>query len=85
MKCIYNRSGECTNLNCGVYRCPLVGHEDMCKHFDENEEKFVLTPKGCFMVALSDSKVILSQDLVDEIWDNFCRYMKRMGYVEEEG
>ena len=84
MKCIYNRNNECTNLNCSIYMCPLVGHEDMCKYFDADEEKFVLTPKSCFMVALSDSQVILNQDLIDEIWENFCRYMKRMGYVKEE-
>ena len=84
MRCVHQYNNKCLNLNCGVYMCPLVGNEDLCKYFAEDEEEFTLTPKGCFMAALNDSQVCFSENLINEIWDNFKRYMKRMGHVQEE-
>lgn len=53
----------------------------------EEEEAFVITPKGIAALAMLNTGLIYSLDdpLFDTFWDNFERDMIRLGYVHKEG
>ena len=85
MECKYNQDEFCTDADCpmrGDY-CPVPDIDGVCQHEDREEEKYVLTPKGCLMAALVDAGVNLDDETVDNVWDIFQELMIKFGYVEE--
>ena len=84
MECIYNKNEFCTNDQCPMCAdyCPVPDIEGVCK-YEEREERWTLTPKGCFAAAIANH-VYLSEDVVDLIWDDFAEIMSDFGYVKEE-
>ena len=84
MECKFNQDEFCTNNQCpmcGDY-CPVPDVEGICKHEERIEEKWKLTPKGCFVAALKNH-ISIDEDLIDFIWEDFEELMLRQGYVEE--
>lgn len=84
MECKYNQDEFCTNVDCpmrGDY-CPVPDIDGVCQYEDRGEERYVLTPKGCFITALNDCHVYLSDNNYDNIWDIFNKLMIKFGYVE---
>ena len=53
---------------------------------NKNEEKYVLTPKGIFSIALHDAHLV--EDVMDwrinAAWKIFELMMKQGGYIQEE-
>ena len=85
MECKYNQDEFCTNADCpmcGDY-CPMPDVNGVCQYEDREEEKYVLSPKGCFITALNDCHVYLSDNNYDNIWDVFNKLMIKFGYAEE--
>ena len=57
----YNQDEFCTNADCpmrGDY-CPVPDIEFVCKYEDREEERYVLSHKGCFIAALNDYHLYL--------------------------
>ena len=84
MDCKYNRGEICTNDQCpmrGDY-CPVPDYEGVCK-YEDRDEQYVLTPKGCLEAAFIAASVMISHDTFDAIWDDFSGLMKQYGYVQE--
>lgn len=48
-----------------------------------DDERWILTPKGCFSIALKNHLAI-QDDLIDIIWEEFEEIMVSFGYVHEE-
>ena len=85
MECKFNHDEFCTNDQCpmrGDY-CPVPDDEGVCKYEDREEERWTLTPRGCFIAALTNH-TYLDEDIIDLIWHDFEELMTRLGYVEEE-
>lgn len=84
-ECIYNRDEFCTNDQCPMCAdyCPVPDDEGVCRYEEREEDNWVLTPKGCFIAALTDY-IKLDEDIIDFIWNEFAYLMKKHGYVEEE-
>lgn len=85
MKCKYEAEEMCTNdlcPMCGDY-CPVPNTDCVCKHEFREAERFELTPKGCFIAALS-SHIRLDEDIIDFIWKDFVDLMKKFDYVESD-
>ena len=85
MECKFNHAEFCTNSKCpmcGDY-CPIPDDEGICRYEDRDEKVWMLSPKGCFRVALTNH-ITLNEDIIDFIWHDFEKLMSRMGYVGEE-
>ena len=85
MECIYNHKEFCTNDQCpmcGDY-CPVPDDEGVCKYEEREEEVYVLTPKECMHCALLNYGVVLSDNDLDKLWEDFSNLMIKFGYVEE--
>ena len=85
MECKYNQDEFCTNADCPMHGdyCPVPDINGVCQYEDREEERYVLTPKGCFITALNDCHVYLSDNNYDNIWDSFSERMIKFGYAEE--
>ena len=86
MKCTWNQDEFCTNPDCpmrGEY-CPVPDIDWVCQYEDREEERYVLTPKGCFAAALIVNGIHLSDDVIDAVWTEFEDAMKLNGYVKED-
>lgn len=85
MECKYNQDEFCVNADCpmrGDY-CPVPDIEGVCQYEEREEERYVLVPKGCFVTALLDRGIHLSDDVIDAVWDDFVEIMTKLGYIEE--
>ena len=85
MECKYNQDEFCTNADCpmcGDY-CPVPDIDGVCQYEDREEERYVLSPKGCFIAVLNDYHLYLDNDDYDNIWESFSELMTKFGYVEE--
>jgi hypothetical protein len=84
MECIYNVDEFCTNDQCPMCAdyCPVPNDEGVCRFEEREEDRWVLTPKGCFTAALTNH-IKLDEDIIDFIWKDFSELMKKHGYVEE--
>ena len=85
MECKYNQDEFCTNADCpmrGDY-CPVPDIDGVCQYEDREEERYVLSPKGCFITALNDYNLYLDDNDYDNIWESFRELMIKFGYVEE--
>ena len=49
----------------------------------ENEERYVITPKGIAYLCLQHIGVELTDSQLDAYWVLFEHYMKKNGYVED--
>lgn len=85
MKCKYSKNEFCTNDQCPMCAdyCLVLDYEGVCKYEEREEERWVLTPKGCFIAALTDH-ISLDEDIIDFIWHDFVDAMTRFGYIQEE-
>lgn len=84
MECKYNQDEFCTNPDCpmrGDY-CPIPDIDGVCQYEDREEERYVLSPKGCFIATLNDYHVYLDDDDYDNIWESFSELMTKFGYVD---
>lgn len=53
-------------------------------HGATEEEKYVLTPKGCAFLAMFDAEIEpKDQAQFNLFWDKFQEYMKNAGYIKE--
>lgn len=85
MICKFNHDEFCINDQCpmcGDY-CPVPDDDGVCRYEDREEEIWMLTPKGCFIAALTNH-IVLDDDIIDFIWHDFEELMTRLGYVKEE-
>ena len=85
MECKYNQDEFCVNADCpmcGDY-CPVPDIDGVCQYEDRKEERYVLSPKGCFIAALNDYHFYLDDNDYDNIWESFRELMIKFGYVEE--
>ena len=85
MICRFNHDEFCANDQCpmcGDY-CPVPDDDGVCRYEDREEEIWMLTPKGCFIAALTNH-IVLDDDIIDFIWHDFEELMTRLGYVKEE-
>ena len=85
MECKYNQDEFCVNADCpmrGDY-CPVPDIDGVCQYEDRDEERYVLSSKGCFIAAPNDYHIYLDDNDYDNIWDSFSERMIKFGYVEE--
>ena len=85
MECKYNYDEFCTNDQCparGDY-CPVPDTEGICQYEDREEERYVLAPKGCLLLALLDKDINLDEETFGCVWDEFTETMTRLGYIRE--
>ena len=85
MECKYNYDEFCTNDQCpmrGDY-CPVPNYEGVCKYEEREDERYVLTPRGCLCTALTDNNIKIGADDLDAVWSSFEELMRQHGYVEE--
>lgn len=86
MECNYNYDGFCTHDQCPARGdfCPVPDTDGICQYEDREDERYVLTPKGCLLLALLDNGICLNGDILDNIWDVFSETMESQGYIKEE-
>lgn len=84
MECSYNKNEFCTNDQCPMCAdyCPVPDFAGVCKYENREEERYVLTPKGCFVSALLNH-INLDEDVIDFIWRDFTESMEAHGYIQE--
>lgn len=84
MECSYNKNEFCTNDQCPMCAdyCPVPDFAGVCKYENREEERYVLTPKGCFVSALLNH-ISLDEDVIDFIWHDFTESMEAHGYIQE--
>lgn len=46
---------------------------------DNDETKYSITPKGCGILALSDSGIKFTEEEYNHFWKLFCDYLKMQG------
>ena len=86
MECNYNYNDFCTNDQCparGDY-CPVPDTEGICQYEEREDAAYVLTSKGCLLLALMHHDIELDELTFDSIWDEFAMLMIQFGYTEEE-
>lgn len=85
MKCIYNEDEICTNGLCPMCAdyCPVSDMDGVCKYEEREEERYVLTPKGCLQSAFISTGLNVTLKEFDDLWFVFYELMKQFGYVEE--
>ena len=85
MECSYNKNEFCTNDQCPMCAdyCPVPDFAGVCKYENREEERYVLTPKGCFVSALLNH-ISLDEDVIDFIWRDFTESMEAHGYIQED-
>lgn len=52
--------------------------------YDNDEAKYSITPKGCGILALSDSGIKFAEDEYNHFWKLFCDYLANAGYLKTE-
>ena len=85
MECKYNHDEFCTNDECPMCAdcCPVPDIEGVCK-YEEREEYYALTPKGCLATALLSVGVSLDDCIFNDMWNDFVELMTELGYIQEE-
>lgn len=55
------------------------------EELEEQEERYVITPKGCACLALSQVGICEIDDpRIEPFWILFEKYMSNAGYIKEE-
>ena len=85
MECIYNVDWFCTNDQCPICAdyCPVSDTKGVCKYEEREEERWVLTPKGCLAAALNSNDIYIADDFFNAVWKDFTNLMSKFGYMEE--
>ena len=87
MVCKYCYSEFCTNDRCPMCAdyCPVPDTEGVCKYEEriEEDEVWVLTPKGCFATVLHDHLTV-SDEVIEAMWRDFSDLMYQFGYVKSK-
>lgn len=60
-----------------VYGEPIEG----VVHGVAGEGKYVITPKGCAMLAFADSGIEIDEDSFDYFWNEFEEHLNKVGYT----
>ena len=83
MICKYCENEICVNDQCPMCAdyCPVPDTEGVCKFEEREDERWVLTPKGCFIAALN-SHIKVDEAIIDSVWKDFTELMLKFGYVE---
>lgn len=71
---------KCKHLIAKVYGEPVEG----TIHGAAEEEKYVITPKGCAVLAMFDAEIELKDEAqLDLFWVKFQERMENAGYIKE--
>ena len=71
---------KCKHIVAKVYGEPIEG----IVHGATEEEKYVITPKGCATLAMFDAGIELKDEVQFELfWTKFQEHMQNAGYIEE--
>ena len=71
---------KCKHIIAKVYEEPV----EEIAHGAAEEEKYVITPKGCAALAMFDAEIEPEdQAQFNLFWDKFQEYMKNAGYIKE--
>ena len=71
---------KCKHIIAKVYEEPV----EEIVHGAAEEEKYVITPKGCAALAMFDAEIdLISETQFDFFWIKFQEYMKNAGYIKE--
>lgn len=88
MICKHIRDEICVNADCPMRAdyCPVVDNPGVCKYeeLEEEEESYVLSPKGCLQAALHDAGIRVCPDDFDTVWSIFADLMQKHGYAPED-
>lgn len=87
MNC-YRKGGCGPYENRSCYECPASKPEYAERYLEEEmtneqEERYVLTPKGIALVCLDHIGVELTDSQLNAFWILFEHYMKKNGYLVE--
>jgi hypothetical protein len=63
--------------------CPVPDIEGVCK-YEEREEVYQLTPKGCLHLALYYAGIKFNEVSFDYAYEYFHKLMKEQDYIQEE-
>ena len=56
----------------------------VAKAYDEPAEvKYVITPKGCALLAFRDAEIEVDEEYFNKFWNSFEEHMKKAGYIGE--
>jgi hypothetical protein len=73
---------KCKHFVVRKYGEPKPG--SITARYDEKEEKYVITPKGCAYLAMFDAEIELKDEAQLELfWVKFQEHMQNAGYIEE--
>lgn len=50
-------------------------------HGAAEEEKYVITPKGCAMLAFADSGIEIDEGSFNYFWNEFEEHLNKVGYT----
>jgi hypothetical protein len=64
---------------CADY-CPVPDMDGVCK-YEDRDEAYIPTPKGCFYMALCNHVDDID---IDKAWNDFNNFMDRYGYIQHE-
>ena len=71
---------KCKHIIAKVYGEPV----ESIVHGAAEEEKYVITPKGCAILAMFDAEIELKDEAQFEFfWAKFQEHMQNAGYIEE--
>lgn len=71
---------KCKHIIAKVYGDPVDG----VVHGTAEEEKYVITPKGCASLAMFDAEIELKDEAQFNLfWDKFQEHMTNAGYIKE--
>ena len=68
---------KCKHIIARVHGEPVEG----IVHGAEEEEKYVITPKGCAMLAFADSGIEIDEDSFNYFWNEFEEHLNKVGYT----
>ena len=69
---------KCKHIIAKVYGEP---EEGAAYGTAEGEEKYVITPKGCAMLAFADSGIEIDEDSFNYFWNEFEECLNKVGYT----
>ena len=84
MVCKYVVDEFCTNRQCPMHGdcCPVPHTDGVCRYEEREDEPWVLTPKGCFVVAV-ENYIQVDKDTLELIWHDFEHLMREFNYVKD--
>ena len=69
---------KCKHIIVKVYSKPVEG---VVHGGSADEEKYVITPKGCALLAFADSEIEIDEGSFNYFWDKFEEHLDKVGYM----